>query len=198
MEILALGRRKIIEDDALLGYARAVFMERGAFGTMKNVAQRAGVSEAAIFQRYPTKVALFLAAMMPPDGEAETAIAVEIEDTQAALVETGHRLLKHFRAVIPTAMHLMSHPTIKMSEVADHFGSERVDTIAGHLAAFLKERMAKGQIKATNPLAAAHMLVAAVHSLAVYEMMEIHNADDPEHAVPLFVNALWTGLVPDG
>jgi len=198
MESEALGRKKIIEDDALLAVARAVFMERGAFGTMKDVAQRAGVSEAAIFQRYPTKVALFLAAMMPPDTEVEVAVAAEIEDTKAALVETGYRLLRHFRVVIPTAMHLMSHPTIKMSEVADHFGTGRVATAAGHLAALLKERMARGQIRKCDPQAAAQMLVAAIHSLAVYELMEIHGGDELEHAVPLFVEALWIGLVPDG
>ncbi len=191
-----MGRKKLIDDEALLAHARAVFLERGAFGATKDIAQRAGVSEAVIFQRFPTKAALFLAAMMPADVEAEAVIATEIEDARAALVETGHRLLGHFRKIIPTAMHLMTHPAIKMSEVAEHFGSNRVEKIATLLADYLAKMTADGQLAVQNPLAAANLLIAAIHSLAVYEMMEFHHGEALDHAVPLFVDALWSGLGP--
>ena len=189
-----MGRKKIIGDEALLEHARAVFLERGAFGTTKDIAKRAGISEAVIFKRFPTKANLFLAAMMPPNIDANTIIASEIEDTPAALVETGYRLLHHFRKIIPPALHLMAHPTIKMSEIIEHFGDD--EEVTNHLTDFLQERSAQGHINTKNPMAAASLLVAAIHSLALYEIMEMHGGQDMEHAVPFFVGELWAGLQP--
>jgi AcrR family transcriptional regulator len=191
-----MGRKKIIDDETLLGHARAVFLERGAFGTTKDIAQRAGISEALIFQRFPTKAALFFAAMMPPDIEAEAIIATEVEDTRAALVETGHRLLDHFRKIIPAAMHLMTHPAIKMSEIADQFGTRRMAKIGGLLADFLRQKHNQGLLRVDDPPAAANLLIAAIHSLVLFEMMEFHKGHSLDDAVPLFVNALWSGMAP--
>ncbi|MDP1739275.1 MAG: helix-turn-helix domain-containing protein [Caulobacter sp.] len=193
---MTVGRRKSVDDETLLAHARAVFLERGAFGTTKDIARRAGVSEAVIFQRFPTKAELFLAAMMPRDVDADSIIASEITDTQAALVETGRRLLDHFRQVIPMATHLMLHPDIKMSEVVEHFGAGRVDRIADLLTRFMIRRNAEGLLRVDDPQATANLMIAAIHSLAVYEMMELHKGDDLGHAVPLFVKALWSGMAP--
>ena len=60
-----MGRRKKIEDRELLAAAREVFTERGLVGSSKEIARKAGVSEAALFQRYGTRDKLFFAAMMP-------------------------------------------------------------------------------------------------------------------------------------
>ena len=103
-----MGRKKVIDDETLLEHARAVFLERGAFGSTRDIAERAGISEAAIFKRYPTKVGLFLAALMPQQEDVSSVIASEVDDTREALVQTGYRLLKHFRKIIPTVMHLRS------------------------------------------------------------------------------------------
>ena len=70
-----MGRPKIIDDDALLAHARVVFLERGAYGSTKDIAKRAGISESAIFQRFPTKAELFLAAMLPPQVDVSAIVA---------------------------------------------------------------------------------------------------------------------------
>ena len=191
-----MGRRKVIDNELLLAHARAVFLERGVFGTTKEIARRAEVSEALLYQRYPTKTQLFTAAMMPPEVEADAVVASEIEDTQAALVETGVRLLKHLRKVIPTAMHLLMHPAVGPGDLSVHFASGRVTKITELLIAFLRARDARGDIRVTDPMGAANLIIAAVHSLAVYETLEVHGGDDLEHAVPIFIDALWRGLAP--
>jgi AcrR family transcriptional regulator len=61
-----MGRRKLVEDDALLAVAREAFVERGIAARSRDIARRAGISEAVISQRYPTKAHLFFAAMAPP------------------------------------------------------------------------------------------------------------------------------------
>jgi Bacterial regulatory proteins, tetR family len=60
-----MGRRKLIEDHDLLAVARDVFVKRGFAASTREIARRAGISEAIIYQRHATKVHLFFAAMVP-------------------------------------------------------------------------------------------------------------------------------------
>lgn len=192
-----MGRKKVIDDETLLVHARSVFLQRGAFGSTKEIAERAGISEAAIFKRFPTKAELFVAALMPPEVDIASIIADDIEDPREALVATGLQLLDYFREVIPTAMHLMTNPAISMKDIAGHFGPDSADEkINNALAAFLEQRAARGQLKVDVPMASAGLFTSAVHSLALYEMMELHGGVDMAHAVPHFVEALWSGLAP--
>ena len=90
-----MGRKKIIDEHTLLEAARGVFLEQGSTAATKEIARRAGISEAAIFARYPTKTALFVAALLSADIDADNLIATEIENPRDALIETGRRLLRH-------------------------------------------------------------------------------------------------------
>jgi AcrR family transcriptional regulator len=191
-----MGRKKIIDEQTLLETARSVFLEHGNAGTTKEVAKRAGISEAAIFSRYPTKTALFVAALMSTHVDMNGLIAAEIEDPRDALVETGHRLLRHFRSVIPMALRLMENSAVTMDDLGRNFGHERVGNVAHQLAEFLSRKEAEGLIKVANPLAAAHLFIAAIHSLPLYEMMKFHGSDNLDHSIEFFVDALCAGLPP--
>jgi len=193
-----MGRHKIIGDEQLLGHAKEVFLKGGAFGSTKEIARRAGISEATLFQRYPTKAALFLAAMVPPDVDVVGIVHAPTarKDPQGALTEIGTRMLAYFRNLIPTVMHLMTHPSIRMADVTAHFQGMPEDALAAALAAYLRDAEARGKVKVRDPMAAAALLVSAIHSLALFEMMEMHGGQDMEHAVESFVKALWNGLDP--
>lgn len=190
-----MGRRKAIEDDELLEHARAVFTEQGAFGTVGSVARAAGISEAAVFKRYPTKAALYLAAMTPRI-EAGTLVPVDIEDPRAALAEIGRRLLAFFRKTVPMTLQLATHPSASLSDVADHFGPETTGRIMAEIVTWIEARAEAGEVSTANPVASAQMLIAAVHSLAVYELLGLHGGAAFDEAVPQFVEALWAGLAP--
>jgi len=195
-----LGRRKVIEDEQLLRHARDVFLEGGAFGSTKEIARRAGISEATLFQRFPTKSALFLAALVPPEVDVEGIVHAPTSrtDPQGALTEIGQRMLAYFRTLIPTVMHLMTHPSIRMADVAAHFQRMPEQALAEALAAYLRDAEAHGKVKANDPMATANLLISAIHSLAVFELMEIHGGEDLEHAIEHFVGAIWSGLDPKG
>ena len=111
-----MGRPKRIEDEELLKIARAVFVLDGAHGSTREIAQRAGISEAALFKRYPTKVALFLAAMMPPnvDVDALIAVAEAISDPRQSLIVLCERMLDYFREAIPIILQLTQNPLIDL------------------------------------------------------------------------------------
>ena len=191
-----MGRNKIISDEALLAHARDEFLENGALGSTRQIAHRARISESTIFKRYPTKEKLYMAAMIPTDIEDNNIVADEISDTKQALVETGIRLLNYFRQVVPTTMNLISNPLINKDQVMEHFGHKRRQKIANDLTAFISKRAEAGALKTQAPLASAQFLIASIHSLAVYEMMGLHDNENFEHAIPHFINELWNGLQP--
>jgi len=160
------------------------------------VAERACISEAAVFKRYPTKAKLYLAAMMPADADTDSIVADEIEDTKEALIESARRLLVYFRKVVPAGMQLATHPSVGLAGITEHFTSERLSAIADQLTAFIAARQTAGKLRTTSPGMAARLLVATIHSLAAYEVMGLHGSDNFEQAIPPFLDQLWNGLAP--
>lgn len=195
-----MGRHKIIRDEQLLQHAREEFLKNGAFGSTKEIARRAGVSEATLFQRYPTKAALFLAAMVPQQVDIDVIIHSFTKETdpRPILTEIGHRILAYFRTLIPVVMHLITNPSISMADVNAHFKGKPVIELTEALAAHMKEAHSRGLVKVDNPMAAAGLFVSAIHSLAVFELMEIHGGKSMDHVVKQFVEALWSGIAPAG
>ncbi len=193
-----MGRHKTIRNEQLLQHAREVFLESGAFGSTKEIARRAGVSEATLYQRYPTKAALFLAAMVPEPVDIDAVIHSFTKETDPRLVLTkiGQRILAYFRTLIPVVMHLITNPSIRMADVASHFKSMPSQALAEALAAHMKEASSCGVVKVGDPVAAAGLFVSAIHSLAVFELMEIHGGRNADHVVKQFVEALWSGIAP--
>lgn len=191
-----MGRKKRISDADLLAIAREVFTRRGLFATASEVAAAVGISEAAIFKRFPTKAALYLAAMTPSDFDAGDLVPTDLTDPKAALTELARRLLAWFRQVIPIALQVAAQPEAGFPEVAAHFGPERVVGAADAVAAFFVRLNDAGALAAPDPHAAAQLLIAAVHSLAAYEAMGLHGGADLSPALPGFVDQLWHGIAP--
>jgi len=195
-----MGRHKTIRDEQVLEQARRVFLEKGAFGSTKDIAQRAGISEATLFQRYPTKAALFLAAMVPPEVDVDAIVHASTTqaDPRGVLTEIGRRMLAYFRTLIPTVLQLLTHPAISLEHVSAHFRSAPPQALADALAAYLRDAQSRGEVKVDDPLATALLFISAIHSLPLFELMELHGGQDVDHAVEAFVAALWHGLAPTG
>jgi AcrR family transcriptional regulator len=104
-----------IKDEEILVAAREVFLEKGIRATTAEVAKRAGIAEGSIFNRFPTKVALFNAAMRPTLEEPEWAKRaldrVGNGDLVENLVELGGELLEFLRNIFPLVMMSWSNPT---------------------------------------------------------------------------------------
>jgi len=63
-----MSRPRKYDNSAILEAAAAVFLEAGAGAATARIAERAGVSEGILFQRFKTKEALFEAAMTSETG----------------------------------------------------------------------------------------------------------------------------------
>src|SRR5258708_36464009 len=181
-----MGRPKIIDDDRLLAVARAVFVRDGAAGSTREIAEKARISESALFKRYSTKATLFLAAMAPPAiaAGAILADAKGITDPRKALRVIAGSLLDFFRKLIPVMMPLTQNPLIGPETVRHHFGESAAERMVQEVAAYLAELHRTGKTApAANPAAVAGLLVAATHSIAQFEIMGLHGGAVPEDGV---------------
>lgn len=193
-----MGRKKLIEDEELLNHARAVFLEKGATASTKDIAKAAGISQATLFQRFPTKEALFRAAMVPPTPDVEQIIAAAQghTDPRSALTAICEAMLAYFRSMIPVALHLMIHPAITMQDMQGQFKKNNPAILGQTLALFLRNLNQTRQAAIRDPVAAAGLLVAAIHSLALFELMGLHGGYFPTDAIAALINSLWYGMEP--
>jgi AcrR family transcriptional regulator len=193
-----MGRPKTIETEELLGIAREVFLEGGASGSTKEIARRAGISEAALFKRFPTKTALFLAAMTPPQPDVAQMLekAQAQKDPRDALHVLAGEMLAYFRMAIPRMLPIITHPAIGLEELLRHFGVSPAEKLTEGVASYLASERERGRIGANNPLAATGLLVATLHSVALFEFMGIHGGAIPDSAVRAMIDTMWQGIAP--
>lgn len=192
-----MGRPQTITSEKMLAAAREVFLRHGVFGSTKEIAKRAGVSEAALFKRFSTKAQLFMAAMAPPTPGIETIIADAraAKSAQSGLQVLSEGVLDYFRVAIPMILPLASHPSFGTGLPKNFETSAATDLIQA-VAHFLREEQSRKRLRAQDPLAAAAMLVAALHSIALFEIMGFHDGATPKAGVRALVDALWHGLEP--
>jgi AcrR family transcriptional regulator len=110
------GRPPTVCNEALLDAAREVFLERGIRATSLEVAERAGVSEGALFHRFGSKDALFRAAMRfdpreQPEALKKLSQLAGIGDLRANLTSVGSELLEVGQVALPVMMMSWSNPT---------------------------------------------------------------------------------------
>lgn len=192
-----MGRPQTISNEDMLAAARAVFVKHGAQGSTKEIARRAGVSEAALFKRFSTKAQLFMAAMAPPQPAIEAAVvrATTMKSPRVGLGLVAEAALDYFRAAIPMIVPLVAHPSFATSHPRT-FETSPAKDLALAIAEYLRSETAHGRLNARNPLAAATMLVAALHSVALFEMLGFHGGAMPKAGVASLIDALWRGLEP--
>ena len=194
-----MGRPRTISNEDMLAAARDVFLKHGVFGSTKEIAKVAGVSEAALFKRYSTKAQLFMAAMAPPIPgiAAIVARAASMRSARTGLHALSIEVLDYFRIAIPMVLPLVSHPTFANDATRNFDSSPALDLVRA-IAEHLRDERARKRLRVDDPRAAAALLVAALHSIALFELMGFHDGAMPKAGVRSLVDALWHGLEPVG
>jgi AcrR family transcriptional regulator len=192
-----MGRRKTIADDAVLRHAREVFVADGTGASTKEIALRAGISEAALFQRFHTKRQLLIAALAPGKVDADgilqpTKVSM---NPRTALGQLGRRMRDYFREQIPCGLLLMTSGVRAEEFMAQ---SDHAPLVAFTLTVerVLNDAKIRGDLVADNTFAAAGLFVAAIHSLVIFELSGGHGEGHGDHALDSFATALWQGLSP--
>src|SRR5262245_768156 len=112
-----MARPHTIKDEVILQAAQQVFLEKDFRATTAEVARRAKVAEGSLFRRYPTKLALFEAAMKPklesPPFLMTLVFDIGLADLREQLVEAGMEAIEYFRTMVPLMMMSWSTPSPK-------------------------------------------------------------------------------------
>ncbi len=194
-----MARPKTIEDADILRAAREVFIEGGALGSTREIARRIGISEATLFKRFPTKTALFLAAMAPPPADTTNLLtrARAQKDVRKALQIIGELTLEYFRAAIPRMLPLITHPAIGIDEFLQRFGESPASALNNAIAQYIAEQHDKGTLHAPKAMAVSGLIVATMHSVVLFELMGLHEGEIPHIAVRAMLDTLWRGIAPN-
>jgi len=135
--------------------------------------------------------------MMPENTNVDGIVDFETADARGALISSSHNLLAYFRKVVPTAIQLSTHPDDSVQDIAAHFRPKDIPAISKNFVALIEKHKSSGDITNKVSPASVHLLIAAIHSLAVYEMLGLHGENTFEDSVTPFVDALWLGLGSD-
>ena len=125
-----MARTKTISNQAILDCARDVFLEFGSSASTKEIARRAGVSEGVLFQRFPTKSSLFLAAMIPNPVPVDRIVGAADEHADCpkeAIHAMARAVLSDFQHRIPIVHRLIASNLMRMEDLSAHF--ERITAI---------------------------------------------------------------------
>ena len=193
-----MGRKKTIQDEELLARARDVFVERGFAGTTREIARRAGVSEALLFQRYATKGDLFFAAMALPAVDLHSLFEATGLDPRDHLAAITAAMVDYFRDSMPVLLPLLSHPGFEFEAFARRHPDSPLTSLRSGLVAFFARARAAGQISDMDPGAAALLVFALAESTAFFERMGAHGGRMPDAILERAIEALWRGLAPHG
>jgi AcrR family transcriptional regulator len=193
-----MGRRKLVADDELLAVTREVFVEKGIAASTREIARRAGISEAVIYQRHPTKAHLFFAAMVPPALNVEDLLFAPANDLSVVgqLERIALGMMSYFREVMPILLRLVTHPEFDLEKFAQRHPDSPFGRMHLGLIRYLESERERGRIVAENVGHAALTLFAALHSLAFLERLALHGGKFNDAMIRAMVRSLWTGLAP--
>lgn len=191
-----MPRPKTVEDKAILATARELFTARGHAVSTREVAAKVGISQAVLFQRFPTKESLFLAAMSPPQPGIDEIFdlgSIEApEDSYQRFHTVLSRILDYLVLMMPSVLHLSTHPTLSrdlMNQLHTQAGAEAI--IAG-LVGVLDELFSSKELTRLEQQQTAQSILLSLHGFALNT--SIQGKDNCPETLSRFSQILWEGL----
>ncbi len=191
-----MGRPRSVSDEHILLAAREVFLAEGPSASVHAVAERAGISHAAIHQRFGCKEDLLIAALGPSSRlTLPAALHKEPDDRPAReqLRAISRDLAELFDAYVPgiavlAAAGISPHRAYGPAETSSPVAVQRA------LAGWLRRGAARGLLRCGNPEATALAMIGAFHGRAFLKNTGAALAQglDPE----ALLDAFWEGLGP--
>ena len=192
-----MGRPRTTSDEAILEAARKLFREGGHAVATREVARAAGVSQAVLYQRFPSKTELFFAAMAPTPPDVELILGTASEPVDKYLEGVALRMLKYFEQALPTVVQLMAHPEFDSKAMGHLHESILAERLVKGLAARLVEFKKRGLIGEVDPGNVAQTLVAALHSFVLFHVVSGASlSKQAAQIAPRITEVLWNGAAP--
>jgi AcrR family transcriptional regulator len=196
-----MGRPRLIETQEILQTAREAFLEEGVGATTGGIARRAGISEATIFKRFPTKADLFFAAMGFADFDARQTIADLRggEPAEQELETISLRFLEYLNQMVPVLTRLLAHPGFDAAELAEKFPDMPARILVEAVAEHVESEQREGRIGPCDPHSVAVAIFGILHNFALLEHIGLLPKSDRSRSalVSSFIDLLWNGIKPE-
>lgn len=152
----------------IVSVASELFSNKGFNGTTtREIADRAGVSEAIIFRHFPTKRALYSAIIdfkTRQSGEqvqAHLKEAASRKDDVAFFGSLAYDLLEVHRKD-PTFMRLLMFSALEGHELAEMFYQSTAREVRNHVRRYIKQRVLDGAFRDADPIVSARSFVGMI------------------------------------
>lgn len=160
-----MARPRQVSDPSILAAARDCFLQHGPAVSTSVIAERAGTSQALLFQRFGTKEALMRAALAPADAPTWLLDVERGPDDRpivSQLEEMGERIHDYFGRLLPglQVLRAAGYPmecTLEQAVEPPPLRSERV------VAEWLARAADRGRIRPCNYRHVAAMFLGALH-----------------------------------
>jgi AcrR family transcriptional regulator len=161
-----MGRPPKISNEAILDAARQVFWDHGMEASTANIAQKAGISEAAIFKRFSTKQDLFMAAIGIDSHPAWVKILEKgqpRQDFKVELTEIMHEMLAFYQDMTPRVLMMMAPLALLRSKqfVPPPIRDYQL------ISKFLDHAIALGYVRDCDTRMIAHLIVGTVNHYTI-------------------------------
>jgi AcrR family transcriptional regulator len=193
-----VGRRKLIEDDQLLGRVREIFVREGINVSSRTIAKEIGISSSVLFQRFGSKVELLFAAMTPPAPDISTLLEQEAPGGRALdhLERISWGLLEYFRKLVPVLLPLATDPSFNFEAFRRRYPNSTLEKLMVELMTVLEGKRRKSEIDCPDAGAVGANLVAVAFSLAMFERIGVHDGPFSQDTVRDIARLLWRGIAP--
>ena len=193
-----MGRRKLMEDDALLAKAREIFVREGINVSSRRIASLIGISNSVLFQRFGSKLELLFAAMAPPAPDMSSLRQGNSRrrDASAHLEQIAQALLGYFRELVPVLLPLATHPSFDYEAFRKRHPDSPLEKLMTELTTILDEKRRNGEIDCPDSGTVVLNLVAVAYSLAMFERIGAHDGAFAPRTVRDLARLLWQGIAP--
>lgn len=197
-----MSRPRQVSDEQILAAARACFLEHGPSAPASAIAERLGVSQAALFKRFGSKKRLLVESLLPPQVPPWVALLEEGPDNRPLaeqLLELSLQISHFFRGLVP-CISMLRASSVRIEEV---FGdSEMPPPLRGSRALESWVRRAQRQERLAadvSPAVFAHALLGGLShgAFLAYLAGTEGPAVDEEEQVRGLVDLLLRGLLPE-
>ena len=178
-----MPRPVTISTEHIVECARAQFLEHGSGVPTSVIASAAGISEGTIFKRFPTKMALFAAAMGLPEPLFLDSLPARVGqgDIRDQLILLGSEIYEFYLDLMPRVMMIMSRGALLEQVFADDSCAPPPILVIQEVKRYLEAEEETGRLCCKHSELAARVFVGTiVHSVLLN--LRIPNVGD--HIIP--------------
>lgn len=189
----------------LIRTAMRLFARRGFAGTTtREIAARAGVTEAVIFQHFATKEDLYAAIIDFKAAESRAELWIEemrargARNDDAGVVRTVVERILDQSFADPQFLRLMLHSALEGHGLFRHFRSKQIQPVFDFLLAYVERRQREGAFRSGNPRTIVRALISVPsHYVLQEQLFQIVDRDDARDAGSELTEFVLAGLRRD-